>query len=151
MHKEILQSPWLCELIALHINLRETKAKSRETSALFHGCSLTFKDGKPSLTCELFDSFKIETNLTCSICLVSYLFSFVGWISHFMCITPILHVFTSYTEVVYLKITAAQMQVGSNQFKGCAWKSEQNIAFFFTEHDAYLQSILPLYGLTKQF
>ncbi|BAT95713.1 probable E3 ubiquitin-protein ligase BAH1-like 1 [Vigna umbellata] len=69
MHKEILQSPWLSELIALHINLRETKAKSREASALFHGCYLTFKDGKPSLTCELFDSFKIDINLTCSICL----------------------------------------------------------------------------------
>lgn len=50
MHKEILQSPWLCELIALHINLRETKAKPREASALFYGCYLTFNDGKPSLT-----------------------------------------------------------------------------------------------------
>lgn len=26
----------------------------------------------------------------------------------------------TYTEFVYLKITAAQMQAGSNQFKGCA-------------------------------
>ncbi|XP_068492485.1 probable E3 ubiquitin-protein ligase BAH1-like 1 isoform X2 [Phaseolus vulgaris] len=69
MHKEILQSPWLSELIALHINLRETKAKPREVSALFQGCYLRFKDGKPSLTCELFDSFKMDINLTCSICL----------------------------------------------------------------------------------
>ncbi|KHN46571.1 E3 ubiquitin-protein ligase BAH1 [Glycine soja] len=67
MHKEILQSPWLCELIALHINLRETKAKPREASALFYGCYLTFNDGKPSLTCELFDSVKIDFDLTCSI------------------------------------------------------------------------------------
>ncbi|KAG5063222.1 hypothetical protein JHK85_004405 [Glycine max] len=59
MHKEILQSPWLCELIALHINLRETKAKPREASALFYGCYLTFNDGKPSLTCELFDSGRV--------------------------------------------------------------------------------------------
>ncbi|KAK7392324.1 hypothetical protein VNO78_20758 [Psophocarpus tetragonolobus] len=69
MHKEILQSPWLCELIALHINLRETKTNSIGVSALFDGCYLTFKDGKPSLTCELFDSIKIDIDLTCSICL----------------------------------------------------------------------------------
>uniref|UniRef100_A0A0R0F216 RING-type E3 ubiquitin transferase n=1 Tax=Glycine max TaxID=3847 RepID=A0A0R0F216_SOYBN len=69
MHKEILQSPWLCELMAFHINLRETKVKSRKAHALFDGCSLTFKDGKPSLTCELFDSIKVDIDLTCSICL----------------------------------------------------------------------------------
>jgi len=71
MHKEILQSPWLCELMAFHINLRETKVKSRKIHALFDGCSLTFKEGKPSLSCELFDSIKIDIDLTCSICLVS--------------------------------------------------------------------------------
>ncbi|RDX91953.1 E3 ubiquitin-protein ligase BAH1, partial [Mucuna pruriens] len=69
MHKEILQSPWLCELMAFHINLRESKVKSRKAPALFDGCSLTFKDGKPSLTCELFDSIKVDIDLTCSICL----------------------------------------------------------------------------------
>lgn len=69
MHKEILQSPWLCELMAFHINLRETKVDSRKETALFDECSLTFKDGKPSLTCELFDSVKIDIDLTCSICL----------------------------------------------------------------------------------
>ncbi|CAK8572801.1 unnamed protein product [Lathyrus sativus] len=69
MHKEILQSPWLIELMALHINLRETKVKSRKSSALFDECYLTIKDGKPSLACELFDSIKIDIDLTCSICL----------------------------------------------------------------------------------
>ncbi|GMN38011.1 hypothetical protein TIFTF001_007274 [Ficus carica] len=70
MHIEILQSPWLCELMAFHINLRETKVKSRKsTSVLFNACSLTFSDGKPSLTCELFDSVKLDIDLTCSICL----------------------------------------------------------------------------------
>ncbi|XP_024027731.1 probable E3 ubiquitin-protein ligase BAH1-like 1 [Morus notabilis] len=69
MHIEILQSPWLCELMAFHINLREIKVKSRRTSVLFDGCSLTFTDGKPSLTCELFDSVKLDIDLTCSICL----------------------------------------------------------------------------------
>ncbi|KAK9282210.1 hypothetical protein L1049_005123 [Liquidambar formosana] len=72
MHIEILQSPWLCELVAFHINLRETKDhKSRKAPALFEGCYLTFNDGKPSLSCELFDSVRVDVDLTCSICLVS--------------------------------------------------------------------------------
>ncbi|KAI3973433.1 hypothetical protein MKW92_041857 [Papaver armeniacum] len=32
MHTEILQSPWLCELIAFHINLKETKKDTRNLS-----------------------------------------------------------------------------------------------------------------------
>ncbi len=75
MHIEILQSPWLCELMALHINLRESKINSRKAPALFEACNLTFNDDKPSLTCELFDSVKIDIDLTCSICLVSFHFS----------------------------------------------------------------------------
>ncbi|XP_010556741.1 PREDICTED: E3 ubiquitin-protein ligase BAH1 isoform X2 [Tarenaya hassleriana] len=74
MHIEILQSPWLCELMAFHINLRETQKKSgsehsTHPSALFKGCSLMFNDGKPFLSCELFDSVKVDIDLTCSICL----------------------------------------------------------------------------------
>ncbi|XVF80573.1 hypothetical protein PTKIN_Ptkin15bG0084600 [Pterospermum kingtungense] len=69
MHIEILQSPWLCERMAFHINLRETKVKSGKTPALFEGCYLTFNDGKPSLSCDLFDSVKLDIDLTCSICL----------------------------------------------------------------------------------
>ncbi|KAE9598245.1 hypothetical protein Lal_00004020 [Lupinus albus] len=69
MHMEILQSPWLCELMAFHINIRETKVKSSKAPAFFDGCSLTFKDGKPSLTCDFFDSIKVDIDLTCSICL----------------------------------------------------------------------------------
>ncbi|KAE8009494.1 hypothetical protein FH972_005928 [Carpinus fangiana] len=65
-HIEILQSPWLCELMAFHINLRESKVKS----VLLEGCNLTCNDdGQPSLTCELFDSVKVNIDLTCSICL----------------------------------------------------------------------------------
>ena len=67
-----LQSPWLCELMAFHINSQETKANTRNAPALFNGCSLIFKDEKPSLSCELFDSVKLELDLTCSICLVSF-------------------------------------------------------------------------------
>ncbi|KAJ6686597.1 E3 UBIQUITIN-PROTEIN LIGASE BAH1 [Salix purpurea] len=69
MHMEILQSPWLCELMAFHINLREEKVKSNKAPALFEGCSLNFDDENPSLSCELFDSIKIDIDLTCSICL----------------------------------------------------------------------------------
>lgn len=70
MHIEILQSPWLCELMAFHINLRETNhTKSKKPPAFFEGCSLAIKDGKPSLSCELFDSIKLDLDLTCSICL----------------------------------------------------------------------------------
>ncbi|XWS46666.1 hypothetical protein CRYUN_Cryun14cG0087300 [Craigia yunnanensis] len=69
MHMEILQSPWLCELMAFHINLRGTKVKSEKNPALFEGCNLTFNDGKPSLSCDLFDSVELDIDLTCSICL----------------------------------------------------------------------------------
>ncbi|GMH02610.1 hypothetical protein Nepgr_004449 [Nepenthes gracilis] len=69
MHIEFLQSPWLCELMALHINLREKQIEKRKAAALFDQCALVFTDGRPSLTCELFDSFKLDIDLTCSICL----------------------------------------------------------------------------------
>ncbi|MBA0858772.1 hypothetical protein Goshw_000261 [Gossypium schwendimanii] len=69
MHIEILQSPWLCELMAFRVNLRETKAISGKALALFEGCYLTFNDGKPFLSCELFDSVKLDIDLTCSISL----------------------------------------------------------------------------------
>ncbi|XP_043711088.1 probable E3 ubiquitin-protein ligase BAH1-like 1 isoform X2 [Telopea speciosissima] len=69
MHIEILQSPWLCELMAFHINLRETKVKIKSVSGFFEGCSLVFNDGKPSLSCAIFDSVKLDIDLTCSICL----------------------------------------------------------------------------------
>jgi E3 ubiquitin-protein ligase BAH len=78
MRIEILQSPWLCELMAFHINLKESKKESGATitsppppvHALFDGCALTFDDGKPLLSCELSDSVKVDIDLTCSICLV---------------------------------------------------------------------------------
>jgi E3 ubiquitin-protein ligase BAH len=91
MHKEILQSPWLIELMAFHINLRETNVNSGKAPALFEGCDIATKDRKTSLACELSDdinykfvgSIKIDIDLTCSICLVGFLVSFVGRISLF--------------------------------------------------------------------
>ncbi|XAR58447.1 hypothetical protein NMG60_11013838 [Bertholletia excelsa] len=69
MHIEILQSPWLCELMAFHINMRKMKMNKRKAPALFDGCSLRINDGKPSLSCELFDSVKLDMDMTCSVCL----------------------------------------------------------------------------------
>lgn len=74
MHIEILQSPWLCELMAFYINLRQSKLKNEAITELYNDCSLTCDDdGKPTLSCGLFDSMQIEIDLTCSICLVSLL------------------------------------------------------------------------------
>ncbi|XP_023743340.1 probable E3 ubiquitin-protein ligase BAH1-like 1 [Lactuca sativa] len=69
MHMELLQSPWLCELIDFHINLRESKKVIRKASEILEDCSLIFNDGKPSLSCKLSNAVKLEINLTCSICL----------------------------------------------------------------------------------
>lgn len=85
MHVEILQSPWLCELMAFHINLRDKKAKARKGAYLFEGCSLKFTDGKPSLTCELFESVKVDLDLTCSICLDTVFDSVALTCGHIFC------------------------------------------------------------------
>lgn len=69
MHIEILQSPWLCELMAFYINERQRQANSKAVMGLFEDCSLAFDDGKPTLSCGLFDSMKVDVDLTCSICL----------------------------------------------------------------------------------
>ncbi|GER35219.1 SPX (SYG1/Pho81/XPR1) domain-containing protein [Striga asiatica] len=72
MQIEILQSPWLCELMAFHINSRTSDKKvnsSSEQEVLFEGCSFLLNDVKPSLHCEIFDSVELDIDLTCSICL----------------------------------------------------------------------------------
>lgn len=80
MHIEILQSPSLCELMAFYINMREGNTNKKAVVELFDGCSIKFDDGgKPTLCCGLFDSMKIEIDLTCSICLVSVFFFRFPW------------------------------------------------------------------------
>ncbi|XVE73313.1 hypothetical protein DITRI_Ditri11bG0107700 [Diplodiscus trichospermus] len=71
MHMEILQSPWLWELMAFHINAREANVKSgKSTPALFEDSyDKCYNDGKPCLCCQLFDSVKLDIDLICSICL----------------------------------------------------------------------------------
>ncbi|XP_024531425.1 probable E3 ubiquitin-protein ligase BAH1-like 1 isoform X2 [Selaginella moellendorffii] len=93
MHAELLQSPWLIELTALYINLKDEKdgekgenglkvkkdGKNGESSAcsgenlsspegLAH-CSCECGDSKATLQSTLVDSQAFEADLTCSICL----------------------------------------------------------------------------------
>jgi len=70
LHIEILQSPWLCELMAFYMNLRRSK-KNKAAMELFGHCSLIFDDERPTLSCNLFDSMRVDISLTCSICLMS--------------------------------------------------------------------------------
>ncbi|KAG9443786.1 hypothetical protein H6P81_015126 [Aristolochia fimbriata] len=69
MHIEILKSPWLCELMAFHINLRESKDGTTAVKGFFDECSLKFDGSKPTLSCSLFDSIRLDIDLTCPICL----------------------------------------------------------------------------------
>ncbi|KAJ4764536.1 SPX (SYG1/Pho81/XPR1) domain-containing protein [Rhynchospora pubera] len=69
LHIEILQSPWLCELMAFYINLRNSKVNNKAPMELFGDCSLTLEDNKPTLSCCLFELLWVDINLTCSICL----------------------------------------------------------------------------------
>ncbi|XP_010234106.1 probable E3 ubiquitin-protein ligase BAH1-like 2 isoform X1 [Brachypodium distachyon] len=68
LHIEILQSPWLCELMAFYMNLRRSK-NNEVAMELFGDCSLTFDDDQPTLSCNLFDSMRVDISLMCSICL----------------------------------------------------------------------------------
>ncbi|XP_047070282.1 probable E3 ubiquitin-protein ligase BAH1-like 1 isoform X2 [Lolium rigidum] len=68
LHIEILQSPWLSELMAFYMNLRRSK-KNEAGMELFRDCTLTFDNDQPTLSCNLFDSMRVDISLTCSICL----------------------------------------------------------------------------------
>lgn len=67
MHIEILQSPWLSELLAFCINLSEKV--NLPAPGVLDDCKLTFCNNRPLLSCSLFDSLKLDIDLTCSICL----------------------------------------------------------------------------------
>eukprot|EP00250_Pteridium_aquilinum_P008255 c17806_g1_i1 orf=440-1387(-) len=66
MHVELLQSPWLVELIAFHLNLKEKALSDTEMSSR---CSFDLKNSKPTVSFILSASIKLEIDLTCSICL----------------------------------------------------------------------------------
>ncbi|KAK3037770.1 hypothetical protein RJ639_030689 [Escallonia herrerae] len=70
MHLEVLRSPFLYELMAFNINMREDKLESKRTTPKwFEDCSLHIGDGKPSLSINLSSSINFSADLTCSICL----------------------------------------------------------------------------------
>lgn len=69
MQMEILQSPWLNELLAFCINLMYSRDGLTSVSDLYGDYSLTFDGEKPSLSCTVLDSIKFDIDLTCSICL----------------------------------------------------------------------------------
>eukprot|EP00253_Pinus_taeda_P029281 PITA_29281 len=69
MQMEILQSPWLNELLAFCINLMYSRDGLTSVSDLYGDYSLTFDGEKPSLSCTVLDSIKLDIDLTCSICL----------------------------------------------------------------------------------
>ena len=70
MHVQLLQSPWLVELIALRLNLKANQPTHTLTD-LLASCSEDLESSKPTIYCKLSDSVNIEIDLTCSICLVS--------------------------------------------------------------------------------
>ncbi|KAL2902078.1 putative E3 ubiquitin-protein ligase BAH1-like 1 [Bienertia sinuspersici] len=69
-HIDVLQSPRFYELMSFQINLRDRKLKvTNKDASFFEGLALRFNNDNPSLSCGLFDSFKIDVDLTCPICL----------------------------------------------------------------------------------
>ena len=68
-HVELLQSPWLVELIAFHLNLIDNMKSDSEIASR---CVCDFEGPRPTLSFLLSDAIKLEVALTCSVCLVSY-------------------------------------------------------------------------------
>jgi len=71
MRSELMQSPWLIELAALHINLAKSMNDSPQLTEAAGEFSCDFDGAAAILSCNLLDSVKLDINLTCSICLVS--------------------------------------------------------------------------------
>ena len=53
-------------------NSKETPHRYKRIFSVFQECSLAITDGKPSLSCELFDLIKLHIHLACFICLVKF-------------------------------------------------------------------------------
>ncbi|KAH7282071.1 hypothetical protein KP509_35G010800 [Ceratopteris richardii] len=66
LHCGLLQSPWLIELVALHLNLEEEEGIATEMSAKF---TYNFEGPKPTISTTLSDVVAVEFDLTCPICL----------------------------------------------------------------------------------
>ncbi|CAK9206679.1 unnamed protein product [Sphagnum troendelagicum] len=66
---ELMQSPFLIELAALHLNLGKSRNSSPLLNEAIGNFSCDFDDAAATLSCTLLDSMKLDINLTCSICL----------------------------------------------------------------------------------
>jgi len=70
MRGELLKSPYLVELGALHLNLANGTDPSMSESELIGEFSCDFESSSPTLTCALVDSANLDFDLSCPICLV---------------------------------------------------------------------------------
>lgn len=76
-HIELLQSPWLIELGAFHLNCDDPDTDELGAGGFFKNgffknfsCDLT--GAQPLLTMTISETLKYEYSLTCPICLVRY-------------------------------------------------------------------------------
>jgi len=81
MRSELLKSPYLVELGALHLNLANARDHTMSVSELVGEFSCDFESSSPTLTCTLVDSATLDYDLSCAICLVLT----VGFFFHFPC------------------------------------------------------------------
>ncbi|PON76235.1 Cdk-activating kinase assembly factor [Parasponia andersonii] len=66
---DLLKSPWLFELMAFHINLRENKDETKDSFPVLFDCLLHMDGEKPHLLVTLFSSISLNLDLTCPVCL----------------------------------------------------------------------------------
>jgi len=69
MRSELLKSPYLVELGALHLNLSVAEQETISLNEMVGEFSCDFESSSPTLTCCLLGSAKLDFELTCSICL----------------------------------------------------------------------------------
>ncbi|XP_024392630.1 probable E3 ubiquitin-protein ligase BAH1-like [Physcomitrium patens] len=69
MRSELLKSPYLVELGALHLNLADAKEDTSSVADLVGEFSCNFDSSSPTLSCTLVDSATLDFDLSCPICL----------------------------------------------------------------------------------
>ncbi|XP_066372172.1 probable E3 ubiquitin-protein ligase BAH1-like 1 isoform X3 [Miscanthus floridulus] len=68
-HIELLQSPWLIELGAFHLNCDDSDADEPGAGGFFKNFSCDLSGAQPLLTMTISETLKYEYSLTCPICL----------------------------------------------------------------------------------
>jgi len=71
-HIELLQSPWLIELGAFHLNCDDSSVDEPGAGGFFKNFSCDLSGAQPLLTMTISETLKYEYSLTCPICLVRY-------------------------------------------------------------------------------